>query len=87
MTREALEAKNPADRFGGVYVEVYRGYKIRIQRHREWGRLTVTIAGESSGTPYGRTNADVLSEARYARAYINDSHERPDAYSWSSVPA
>lgn len=84
MTRQALEAKSGAGRFTGIYVETYRGYKIRIQRGTQWGTLRVSIAGESGGMPYGRTNADVLREAKSARAYIDDSHERPDAYTWSS---
>jgi hypothetical protein len=83
MNRETLEAKDPTARFGGVYVEMYRGHKIRIQRGIEWGTMRVSIAGEPMGLPFGYTNGDVLREARYARGYIDDSHKRPDAYTWS----
>lgn len=85
MNREALESKSPDARFAGIYVETYRGYKIRIKRAAEWGKLDVWIAGEYGGNPYGTRNVDVVSAARSARLYIDDSHERPDAYTWSRV--
>lgn len=83
MNRQALEAKDSAARFGGVYVETYRGYKIRVQRGDQWGTLRVSIAGSPIGDPYGRTNTDALRQADVARGYIDASHERPEAYTWS----
>lgn len=83
MDRSALEAKEPTARFGGVYVETYRGYKIGIKRGAQVGTLSLTIGGEPAGVVFGRTNADALRQANCSREYIDDSHERPDAYIWS----
>lgn len=86
VNREALESKVPTARFAGIYVEVYRGYKIRIQRGTEWGTLRGSIAGEPFGSTMGYTYGDVVKEALSARWYIDDSHERPEAYTWSRPP-
>ena len=82
---EAMEA-DPRGEFKRVYVETYRGYKIRLKRGREWGTFEVSIGGESLSSPYGRTNADALSQIRGARGYIDMSHERPEDFTWSRPP-
>jgi hypothetical protein len=80
---EAMEA-DPRGVFKRVYVETYRGYKIRVQRNsNEWGALKTLIAGRLLSVPYGRTNADALREVRAARGWIDMSHERPDDFEWS----
>lgn len=86
MTRDALEAKNSTGKFAGVFVETYRGYKVRIVRGREWGTLNVSIGGELLGIPYGNSNADALREAKIAHSYIDMSVERPSDFTWSRGP-
>ncbi|SHP45435.1 Uncharacterised protein [Mycobacteroides abscessus subsp. abscessus] len=63
-------------------IETYRGHKIRVTRRRtKLGTgYQLSIDGEIVGLTYGTTEARELLSGR---GYIDDSIERPHAYTWS----
>jgi hypothetical protein len=56
--------------------EMYKGRKLQVKKHREWGVLATYVNGHLHGIPYGTTQAAIDRELESLRRWVDAADER-----------